>query len=114
MIINHPEHKQASTFYIYNKFDSGNEVIYMYSYSTRVIEIELVHIDGVKQFARLTCHGLYSRTTIKHISWFARRYLDDLDYYNIKASFISDKSLRLSVTAYERITQRLINDCNNQ
>lgn len=54
--------------------DNGN--IYLYSYVTLVAGIEA---DGT-----CFCNGLYSMTTRKHISAFAREYASPLTYYSFK------------------------------
>lgn len=51
----------AANCYIINRNDGGK---ILRSYSTTVAEIDA---DGW-----VTVHGLYSRTTIKHIGWFMR------------------------------------------
>ena len=56
-----------------NIYDDGR--IELISYSTRVMT---VLPDGSFELT-----GLYSRTTIKHISWFCRQYLDS-NYYAYK------------------------------
>jgi len=60
--------------------DAGN--ISLFSYVTKVAEIDT---DGF-----VTCFGLYSMTTRKHISAFMREYAQPLDYYDIKKAYEND------------------------
>lgn len=55
----------------------GNNVT-LVSYSTTVARIE----DGF-----LTVYGLYSRTTIRHISAFVREFIPNADYYTAKKCY---------------------------
>ena len=63
-------------------YEAGNK--YLFSYKTLVIELTK---DGW-----LTCTGLYSRTTRKHISAFMREYVtwpngEPGDYYTAKHAY---------------------------
>ena len=54
--------------------------IHHISYKTEVITISPA--------GRLTCYGLYSRTTIKQIGWFMREYCSPLTYYDAKRCYL--------------------------
>lgn len=51
----------------------------LFSYVTRVLEVDN---EGF-----VTVYGLYSATTRKHISAFAKEYLAPLNYYNLKEAY---------------------------
>ena len=57
--------------------DDGS--IFLFSYTTLVASIS--H-DGW-----CCCHGLYSQTTRKHISAFAKEYADPLTYFDFKHAY---------------------------
>ena len=57
------------------------KTITLISYTTQVCHIKL-YKTGERKIA---CNGLYSRTTMKHIGWFAREYGDGLNYYDFKS-----------------------------
>ena len=59
-----------------------NNNIYLFSYTTLVAGI---YADG-----RCFCTGLYSMTTRKHISAFAREYANPLTYYDFKMAYEND------------------------
>lgn len=56
-----------------------NGEINLFSYETLVVSIDA---DGW-----VYCSGLYSMTTRKHISAFAKEYLSPLDYYDLKKAY---------------------------
>ena len=56
-----------------------NNGISLISYRTLIINIDN---DGW-----LTCTGLYSRTTIKHIGWFMKTYGRGYCYYDVKRAY---------------------------
>lgn len=66
-----------------NHFSDGT--VQLVSYSTVVIEIDP---EGW-----LTCNGLYSRTTIKHIGWFMRER--GLSYYIAKQMCLNHKAFNI-------------------
>ena len=51
----------------------------LFSYLTRVLEVDS---EGF-----VTVYGLYSATTRKHISAFAKEYLAPLDFYSLKDAY---------------------------
>lgn len=55
-------------------------VLTLVSYTTPVVQVRYE-----KGRRLVTCSGLYSRTTIKHIGWFCRQELPGLTYYDVKA-----------------------------
>lgn len=57
--------------------NSGN--ISLFSYTTKVAEIDS---EGF-----VSCFGLYSMTTRKHISAFIKEYAQPLSYYDIKQAY---------------------------
>lgn len=66
---------------------SDNGVITLFSYVTRVAEIDA---DGF-----LTVFGLYSMTTRKHISAFVREYTDNVDFAMAKACYTGNYKLNI-------------------
>ena len=66
-----------------NFFDDGT--VELWSYTTRIISITP---EGW-----LTCFGLYSRTTIKHIGWFMRER--GMSYYTAKQLYLDDKEMNI-------------------
>ena len=75
------DHKYASTHVrIYD-----DNTIKLVSYNTTVI---VISPDGW-----LTCFGLYSRTTIKHISWFMRER--GFSYYLAKQMYLDRKEFNI-------------------
>jgi hypothetical protein len=60
--------------------DDGS--IYLFSYTTLVASIDA---DGW-----CCCYGLYSQTTRKHISAFAKEYADPLTFYDFKHMYNRD------------------------
>ena len=67
-----------------NLYDDGT--IVLISYTTEVIRIE----KNV-----LTCTGLYSMTTRKHISAFLREYCPQFSFYDIKAIANTNKGINV-------------------
>ena len=64
-----------------------DEYIYLKSYSTIVLEY-----DTIRQI--ITCSGLYSRTTIKHIGWFMKQLFNNkFTYHDIKRCYEKNQSL---------------------
>lgn len=59
--------------------DDGN--ISLFSYVTKVAEIEC---DGF-----VSCFGLHSMTTRKHISAFVKEYTQTLSYHDVKTAYES-------------------------
>ena len=64
-----------------------NNGISLISYTTLVVNIDN---DGF-----LTCTGLYSRTTIKHIGWFMQEYGHGLNYYDVKRAYNDDVGINI-------------------
>lgn len=60
--------------------------IYLFSYNTLVCELTHDHI--------LSCFGLYSATTRKHIGAFMREFTD-FDYYMAKNAYLEKYSISL-------------------
>lgn len=56
--------------------------IYLKSYTTMVLRLE-------KKTGWIWCSGLYSRTTIKHISAFLKEFCPGVSYYAIKDSYLN-------------------------
>ena len=75
---------QAGIKYHYNS-------VWLISYTTHVATI-LFNDDGKP--ITVECFGLYSNTTRRHISSFARQY--DLDYGIFRASAIANKEISVS------------------
>lgn len=74
-------HEYASTHVrIYD-----DNTVEMYSYTTCIITITP---DGW-----LSCHTLYSRTTIKHIGWFMRER--GMSYYTAKQMYLDNKEFNI-------------------
>ena len=72
-------HDYASCKVIINEYEDG-KVLTLVSYTTQVAFIRF-NKSGERKIA---CNGTYSRTTTKHIGWFAREYGDGLSYYDFK------------------------------
>ena len=68
------EHKYAQAHVIID-----NRGVSLVSYRTLVINID--------NEGWLTCTGLYSRTTIKHIGWFRKTYGRGYCYYDVKRAY---------------------------
>ena len=66
--------------------DINSDMIVLQSYKTDVIYVE----KGV-----MSCTGLYSMTTRKHISAFLAEYYPHISFYDVKAIAGTDKSLRV-------------------
>lgn len=64
-----------------------NNGISLISYTTLVVNIDN---EGF-----LTCTGLYSRTTIKHIGWFMQEYGQGLNYYDVKRAYNDDVGINI-------------------
>lgn len=64
----------------------GNTIT-LISYTTTVARIE----DGF-----LTVYGLYSRTTIRHISAFVREFIPTADYYTAKKCYTDNMVYRIA------------------
>ena len=77
-----PGHEYAQAHVIID--ENGVSLI---SYRTLVCTIDA---DGW-----LTCTGLYSRTTIKHIGWFMRAYGHGLSYYDAKRAYTDDVGMNV-------------------
>ena len=76
-------HKYAQCHVEYNNYG-----ISLWSYSTEVI---MVRYDNFKIV--MTCSGLYSMTTRRHISWFLEEYFPSISYYDIKKAVQGNYSL---------------------
>lgn len=74
-------HKNASCGYDYFVHEDAVEINF-YSYSTLVISAIIYKDEMTKMY--LTCTGIYSRTTIKHIGWFLKHFNCSINYYDIK------------------------------
>lgn len=61
--------------------DEATGTIKLVSYTTTVI---IATPLGASKWA-LVCTGTYSRTTIKHISWFINEYFPACTYYDMKS-----------------------------
>lgn len=58
----------------------NDENIALISYKTTVITVEKYDNGYI-----ISCSGLYSMTTRKHINWFLREYFPKIAFYDIKA-----------------------------
>ena len=67
------------------------------SYKTLVINID--------NEGWLTCTGLYSRTTIKHIGWFMKTYGNGLNYYDVKKVYNDDAGINIYTGGVKTIKQ---------
>lgn len=76
-----PNHRYAQCH-----IEHTDDGIFLFSYSTMVCAIDN---DGY-----LNCTGLYSRTTISHIGWFAR-YYTDLTYQEIKKAYLGNYRIHI-------------------
>ena len=74
-------HAYAAASIIFDDADT-----YLRSYNTIVITVDA---EGW-----LTCNGLYSRTTIKHIGWFMRE-LYGMSYYDAKSCYENDHQINV-------------------
>lgn len=74
-------HRYAATHV--KSYNNGREELV--SYTTTVI---IITPEGW-----LSCTGLYSRTTIKHIGWFMRER--GMDYYLAKALYMDNKEYNI-------------------
>lgn len=74
-------HEYANTYV--RVYDNGAEE--MISYTTKVLELSP---EGW-----VTCYGLYSMTTIKHIGWFMRSH--DSSYQVAKQCYVDGKQFNL-------------------
>jgi len=75
-------HESAAARFI---VDENNNLRGLRSYSTTVITID--------ENGWMTVHGLYSRTTIKHIGWLMREL--GLSYYTAKDCYLNDIEMNL-------------------
>lgn len=75
-------HENAQARFIY---DDNGYLRGLKSYSTTVITVDS---DGW-----MTVHGLYSRTTIKHIGWFMAAF--GLSYYHAKDCYTDNIQMNL-------------------
>lgn len=75
--------------------------IALISYITTVI---WVSIDCYTKTVFVQCTGLYSRTTIKHIGWFCREYLN-CSYYDIKE--IAGTGEVIELPCYEHLMSKI-------
>ena len=69
-------------------------VITLRSYATDVARIQ----DGF-----LIVYGLYSRTTIRHISAFVREYIEGADYYTAKKCYTDEMVYRIADRMFIKI-----------
>ena len=69
-------HEHANAKVVFT--DDG--VLKLYSYDTEIISVD-TDSTGNRQ---VTCTGLYSMTTRKHISWFLREYFPDITYNQVR------------------------------
>jgi hypothetical protein len=83
-------HKKAKAFFVKDNY--GN--VAMYSYNTQVVYIDS---DGW-----LTISGLYSRTTIKHIGWFAKSI--GTTYQTLKHLYLHNE--KMNVRTGEVVTNK--------
>lgn len=74
-----PEHESAQCGYCVHDTGNGYDID-LISYVTTVCGLTIGYDGEIKG---MYCNGLYSRTTIKHIGWFARLF--GLTYYDFKA-----------------------------
>lgn len=72
------------------EIDAENKAIYLFSYTTLVAGI----VDGWA-----FCNGLYSNTTRRHISAFAKEYGVVIDYYTFKLLY--EENLIMDITTGE-------------
>ena len=77
-------HKYASAYTILDR-----DGVTLISYTTAVC-----HIDSE---GFLTCSGLYSRTTIKHIGWFMREYVPHIagGYVMAKEAYLHNYAINI-------------------
>lgn len=75
-------HKYASAYILED--ERGTHLI---SYTTLVCTVDP---EGW-----LTCTGLYSRTTIKHIGWFMREFGAGRTYYDAKECYLNDVGMNV-------------------
>lgn len=79
------------------RITNGN--IYLISYQTLVCALE----KDEQGDQWLTCYGLHSNTTRKHISAFMSEYTN-FDYYTAKNCYINDYKLNLNTGEVEQLT----------
>ena len=75
-------HKYAQAYTI-----SDERGVSLISYTTLVCTVDP---DGW-----LTCTGIYSRTTIKHIGWFMREFGHGRTYYDAKRCYLDDVGMNV-------------------
>ena len=66
--------------------DIGSDMVVLQSYKTDVIYVK----KGI-----MTCAGLYSMTTRKHISAFLSEYYPHISFYDVKGIAGTEKSIRV-------------------
>ena len=67
------------------KYEDG--MVALISYRTGIIQIDA---EGW-----LKCSGLYSRTTIRHISAFMKEYGNGLSYYSAKDAYVNNYAINI-------------------
>ena len=71
---------------VYIDKKDGRDLVVLRSYATNVI---------IVYKGELTCSGLYSMTTRKHISAFLSEYYPHISFYDVKAIAGTEKSIRV-------------------
>lgn len=66
--------------------------ITLVSYQTEVVKVSRCELGWI-----VSCSGLYSMTTRRHISWFLKEYFPNLNYYDIKAIAGTEDVIRLDI-----------------
>ncbi len=82
-------HEYAQACVIANSY-----ITKLISYSTPVISID--------PKGWLTCYGLFSRTTIKHINWFMREL--GLSYYDAKRCYLDHIQINIKTGEIRKLT----------
>ena len=90
------DHEYASAGIHLMKMDNEHCNIGMDSYSTCVISGTIFEVKG-SMYIECSVHGLYSRTTIKHISWFMKEVFND-NYFTAKRAYEYKEHFMLSVS----------------
>lgn len=81
-----------------NKLDNHNYAqahIVTYDDGTRILvsyQTPVIHIDPQ---GWLTCYGLFSATTRKHISWFIKQLGTGLSYQSVKECYLRDYEINI-------------------
>ena len=71
--------------------ETSGKDIYFVSYSTTVIKA-MYEDDNMYT---ISCTGMYSPTTGRHIGWFLQEYFPTLNYYDMKAIAGTEKTISI-------------------